>query len=71
MELNERHGFWRGAVGFARKMRESNGSQFFIMTAPRPDLGDYTCFGRVVSGMEHVDRLELCDPLEKAVVLKR
>jgi cyclophilin family peptidyl-prolyl cis-trans isomerase len=71
MEIDERHGFWRGAVGFARKMRESNGSQFFFMTAPRPDLGDYTCFGHVVAGMEHVDRIEHCDVLHEAFVLRR
>lgn len=71
IETNERHGFWRGAVGFARGMREANGSQFFILTSPRPDLGEYTCFGRVVSGLEHVDRIEHCDLLSKAEVLRR
>lgn len=71
MEINARHGFWRGAAGFARKMRESNGSQFFLMTSPRPDLGEYTCFGRVVSGLEHVDRIEHCDLLIRAEVLRK
>lgn len=79
VEVNERHGFWRGALGFALGMRRQNGSQFFVMTSPKPDLihdrgpGErepFTCFGRVLSGMEVVDRLEACDPLLRAEVLK-
>ena len=55
----------RGAVATARMpdavnpARESNGSQFFICVADRPDLdrGGYTVFGRVIAGMDAVDRL--------------
>ena len=36
MEMDARHGFWRGAVGFAHKWgNEQNGCQFFLTTALR------------------------------------
>lgn len=55
----------RGAVAMARMpdavnpAKESNGSQFFVCVADRPDLdrGGYTVFGRVISGMEVADRI--------------
>jgi cyclophilin family peptidyl-prolyl cis-trans isomerase len=72
VEVNPRHGFWRGAVAYARSgVKLSNGSQFFILTSPRPGLGRYTVFGHVASGMAAVDRLEQCDALVKAVVVGR
>ena len=71
METNERHTFWRGAVGFARGISERNGSQFFLMTASKPDLGEYTCFGRIVHGQAVAERIEHCDKLIRAVVLRK
>ena len=54
----------RGAVGAGRKMdkinpdRRSDGSQFYICLADAPFLdGKYTVFGRVVAGMNVVDRI--------------
>lgn len=71
LEINERHKFWRGAVGFANKQHDPrNGSQFFMLTGPRPDLDTYTCFGYVAEGQAVVDRLEWGDKLEKAVILR-
>ncbi len=70
IETNARHDFWRGALGFARGVSEYNGSQFFLMTGPRPGLGEYTCFGHIVRGQAVADRLEYGDKLIKAVVLK-
>jgi cyclophilin family peptidyl-prolyl cis-trans isomerase len=72
VETNPRHGFYRGAVGFARGLAYVNGCQFFILVGPRPELKDqtYTCFGHVVSGMEVVDRIERCDRLLEARVLR-
>ncbi len=68
MEINAGHEFFRGALCFARPPhKEQNGSQFFLMTAPKPDLGRYTIFGHVVAGMAAVDRIEMCDPLVRAV----
>jgi cyclophilin family peptidyl-prolyl cis-trans isomerase len=52
--------FVRGTCGMARTNNpNSANSQFFIMFAPAPSLdGQYTIWGRVVSGMEHVDRIK-------------
>ncbi len=49
----------RGVVSMARTMNpDSAGSQFFIMTAKSPHLdGDYASFGKVIDGMEEVDRI--------------
>jgi peptidylprolyl isomerase len=52
--------FLRGAVGAARTQDpNSANSQFFICFAPAPFLdGKYTIWGRVVSGMEFVDKIK-------------
>lgn len=49
----------RGVVSMARAMNpNSAGSQFFIMVDDAPYLdGEYAAFGRVISGMEEVDRI--------------
>lgn len=49
----------RGVVSMARtSLPDSAGSQFFIMVADAPHLdGQYAAFGKVVSGMEEVDRI--------------
>lgn len=61
-EIGRRH--LRGSVAMARlpdavnRERASNGSQFFICVADRPDLdGSYTVFGQVISGLDAVDRI--------------
>jgi cyclophilin family peptidyl-prolyl cis-trans isomerase len=60
-ELNQRP-FLRGTVGMALDWEDAGGSQFFIATTPQP-LFDarYTAFGRVVSGIEVLDRIEPWD----------
>ncbi|MBO1075314.1 peptidylprolyl isomerase [Roseomonas marmotae] len=52
--------FIRGTCGMARTMNpNSANSQFFIMFAPASSLdGQYTIWGRVVSGMEAVDKIK-------------
>lgn len=49
----------RGAVAMAKTSRpNSAGSQFFIVVKDSPHLdGNYTVFGRVVEGMDVVDRI--------------
>lgn len=49
----------RGVISMARTQNpNSAGSQFFIMVANAPHLdGEYAAFGRVVRGMEEVDRI--------------
>lgn len=47
-----------GVVGMAHAGKDTGGSQFFITHLPVPRLdGRYTAFGRVVRGMEIVDRI--------------
>ncbi len=51
----------RGTVSMARKGNDVNSadSQFFIVIRESNDLdGKYTVFGRVVGGMDHVDRIK-------------
>ena len=56
--------FDRGALGMARSQNpNSANSQFFIMFAEGHFLnGQYTNFGRVISGMEHVDNITRGEP---------
>jgi peptidylprolyl isomerase len=56
--------FDRGAVGMARSQNpNSANSQFFIMFKDGHFLnGQYTVWGRVTDGMEHVDRITKGEP---------
>jgi cyclophilin family peptidyl-prolyl cis-trans isomerase len=56
--------FLRGSVGAARTDQpDTANSQFFIMFVPDADLdGRYTIFGRVISGMDAVDRIAPGEP---------
>jgi cyclophilin family peptidyl-prolyl cis-trans isomerase/HEAT repeat protein len=52
----------RGTVGMALDWEDTGGSQFFITHSPQPHLdGRYTVFGRVLSGMDVVDRIQQWD----------
>ena len=56
--------FLRGTIGAARTQNPDSGnSQFFIMFAPDPSLdNDYTVVGRVISGMDAVDKIAPGEP---------
>ncbi len=59
-EFTNKYRFIRGICGMARSQSpNSANSQFFIMFAPAPSLdGQYTIWGRVVAGMDAVDKIE-------------
>jgi peptidylprolyl isomerase len=59
--------FFRGTVAAARaESADSANSQFFIMFVPNPNLeGHYTVFGRVISGMDAVDKIAPGEPPEE------
>ena len=61
-ELNERP-YLRGTVGMALDpWPDTGGSQYFIALSPQPHLdAKYTVFGRVISGMDVVDRIQQWD----------
>ena len=61
----------RGTVAMARAQDpDSAGSQFYITYGPTPHLdGSYTVFGRVVAGMEHVDRIKQGDRMRTVAIL--
>jgi cyclophilin family peptidyl-prolyl cis-trans isomerase len=62
----------RGSVAMARSAQpDSAGSQFYITYGPQPHLdGSYTVFGRVVSGMEHVDQIRQGDRMKSVRVVE-
>jgi peptidyl-prolyl cis-trans isomerase B (cyclophilin B) len=60
----------RGTLAMARSQDpDSAGSQFYICYGATPHLdGQYTVFGRVVSGMEHVDRIKQGDKMTSVTI---
>jgi len=68
-ELNERP-YLRGTVGMALDpWPDTGGSQWFITHSPQPHLdAKYTVFGRVIAGMEFVDRIQQGDVIRQVHV---
>ena len=62
----------RGSVAMARSQQpDSAGSQFYICFKPAPFLdGQYTVFGQVVSGMEHVDKIKIGDKMKSVKIVE-
>jgi peptidyl-prolyl cis-trans isomerase B (cyclophilin B) len=60
----------RGTLAMARSQDpDSAGSQFYICYGNTPHLdGQYTVFGKVVSGMEHVDRIKQGDKMTSVTI---
>ena len=67
-EINEAP-YDRAAVGMALSGKDTGGSQWFVTHSPQPHLdGGYTVFGRVVSGMDVVDKIARGDTLRRVIV---
>lgn len=67
-EIN-RVAYDRGTVGMPKAGKDTGGCQIFITHTPTPHLdGNYTVFGRVVAGMDVVDRIEEGDRILRARV---
>ena len=67
-EINEVP-YERGAVGMALSGKDTGGSQWFVTHSPQPHLdGGYTVFGRVISGMEVIDRITRGDRIRSISV---
>ena len=62
----------RGTLAMARSQHpDSAGSQFYICYGNTPHLdGQYTVFGKVVSGMEHVDRIKQGDKMTSVTIVE-
>ena len=62
----------RGTVAMARSQDpDSAGSQFYICYGATPHLDrNYTVFGQVTSGMEHVDRIKQGDRMKTVEILE-
>ena len=59
----------RAAVGMALSGKDTGGSQWFVTHSPQPHLdGGYTVFGRVVTGMDVVDKIVRGDVIESVVI---
>lgn len=59
----------RGVVAMANAGPNTNGSQFFILLADRPDMPkQYTIFGKVIKGLEVVDQIQKDDVMQKVTI---
>jgi cyclophilin family peptidyl-prolyl cis-trans isomerase/HEAT repeat protein len=68
-EINLRR-YETGAVGMALSGKDTGGSQFFITHSPQPHLdGGYTVFGKVLEGMDVVNRIARGDRIERVEVI--
>jgi cyclophilin family peptidyl-prolyl cis-trans isomerase len=61
--------YLRGTVGIALDWADTGGSQFFITHSPQPHLdAKYTVFGRVIAGMDVVDKIQQGDIIRRVRV---
>lgn len=65
-------GYKKGVVAMANRGPNTNGSQFFIMLADNDGLPkNYTIFGKVVSGLEVVDKIAIGDVMKSVSVTEK
>lgn len=59
----------RAAVGMALSGKDTGGSQWFVTHSPQPHLdGGYTVFGRVIAGMDVVDKIVRGDVIQSIAI---
>ena len=59
----------RAAVGMALSGKDTGGSQWFVTHSPQPHLdGGYTVFGRVIAGMDVVDKIVRGDVIQSITI---
>ncbi len=59
----------RAVLGMALSGKDTGGSQWFVTHAPQPHLdGGYTVFGRVVTGMNVVDKIVRGDVVKSVII---
>ncbi len=68
-EINQRP-YLRGTLGMAlESWPDTGGSQYFITHSPQPHLdAKYTVFGRIIGGMDIVDRIQQWDVIRRVRV---
>ncbi len=62
----------RGVLSMAHRGRNTGGSQFFICHSRNNTKhldGNHTCFGKVIDGLEIIDKIEAGDVMEKVELL--
>jgi cyclophilin family peptidyl-prolyl cis-trans isomerase len=67
-ELADTRTYERGVVAMANRGPNTNGSQFFVMLGSVSLPKAYTIFGRVVSGMEVVDQIQIGDVMSAVTI---
>ena len=63
----------RGVLSMAHAGKDTGGSQFFICHSRTNTAhldGVHTCFGKVVDGLDVIDKIKAGDKIEKVVVVK-
>jgi peptidyl-prolyl cis-trans isomerase B (cyclophilin B) len=65
------HKHQRGSLSMAHAGKDTGGSQFFICHSPQKHLdGVHTVFGKVVEGLDVVDKIRKDDHMKKVTVEK-
>ncbi|UOE92442.1 peptidylprolyl isomerase [Alkalihalobacillus sp. LMS39] len=63
------HKHERGSLSMAHAGKDTGGSQFFIVFEPQPHLnGVHTVFGKVIEGIDSVDRIQPNDVMAEVKV---